>query len=187
MAHWGAPRRAFLALSASLAGAGLALAGCGWEPLYGDPQTGPAAAELRAIKVNPIPERIGQLLEIDLRNWLNPTGIPTPSRYVLNTTLQYSLSSLGIQSQGTATLGQIDVHSTSKLNDIRTGRELLQFSLHDQNSFELNPNQYSTVVGEQDAGLRTIAELRRQIVFHLAMFMEKRIAEGGAKTVERAP
>ena len=51
----------------------LVLCGCGWEPLYADLQTGPASEELRAIKVQPIPERIGQRLEIALRNSLNPT------------------------------------------------------------------------------------------------------------------
>src|SRR5262245_44768876 len=80
--------------------------GCGWEPLYGDLETEPASAELRAIKVDPISERIGQRLAIVLRNSLNPTGEPTTTRYQLTTTLTTYLSNLGIQSQGLATLGQ---------------------------------------------------------------------------------
>ena len=63
------------------------LCGCGWAPLYADTETGPASEELRAIKVDPIPERIGQRLEIALRNSLNPTGEPTPPRYRLGTSL----------------------------------------------------------------------------------------------------
>ena len=153
------------------------LAGCGWERLYADPQTGPASAELREIRVAPIPERIGQRLEIALRDALNPTSAPAPHRYTLSTALSYSLSSLGLQSQGTATLGQIDVHSTSNLRDDRTGQNLLTISLHEQNSFELNPNQYSTVVAEDAAGVRTVIELTREIMLRLNLFMQRRMAQ----------
>src|ERR1700757_2316196 len=106
-------RRAQAALLA--AGVPLMPLGCGWEPLYGDIQTGPASEELRAIKVDPIPERIGQQLEIALRNSLNPTGEPTTPRYRLSTALAAVLSNLGIQSQGLATLGQVDAIATYKL------------------------------------------------------------------------
>ena len=177
-------RRAFLALTLALA---LPLPGCGWEPLYADPQSGPASAELRAIKVAPISERIGQRLEMALRNSLNPTGEPSPYRYTLGTTLVYSLSNLGIQSQGTATLGQIDVHSSSTLIENSTGQHLLTISLHEQNSFELNPNQYSTVVGEDDARVRTVAELNAEIVRRLNLYFEQRVAQKTPKKAEGTP
>lgn len=176
--------RAGLALAAVLA---LPVSGCGWERLYADPQSSPAAAELRAIRVMPIIDRIGQRLEIALRDSLNPTGIPTHYRYTLTTTLVYSLSSLGIQSQGTATLGQIDVRTTSILGENSTGQNLLTISLHEQNSFELNPNQYSTVVAESDAGARSVAELNQEIVTRLDIFMQHRLAEQARKTAADLP
>ena len=74
------------------------LAGCGWVPLYADRAAGPADTELAAIKVAPIPERIGQSLALGLRQWLNPTGEPVPSRYLLRTLLQTSQLDLGISS-----------------------------------------------------------------------------------------
>jgi hypothetical protein len=174
-----AVRGAALAIATGFA---LALSGCGWQRLYADPQSGPASADLRAIKVMPIAERIGQRLEIALRNSLNPTGEPTPQRYALRTTLAYSLSNLGIQSQGTATLGRTDVYSTSYLVDIHTGQNLLAISVHEQNSFQLNPNQYSTVVGEDDAQRRTVAELNQEIVRRLSLFFDQRAAQQPAKT-----
>jgi hypothetical protein len=177
-------RWALLGLTAAIV---LLLSACGWERLYADSEAGPASADLRAIRVSPIPERIGQRLEMALRSSLNPTGEPTHYRYTLSTTLVYSLSNLGIQSQGTATLGQIDVHSTSNLTEDSTGQRLLGISLHEQNSFELNPNQYSTVVGETDAQLRTVAELNQEIVRRLNLFMEQRIAEKPPKKAEGLP
>ena len=157
------------------------LSGCGWAPLYAEIKTEAASEELRAIKVDPIPERIGQRLEIALRNSLNPTGEPTPTRYRLNTTLVIVLGNLGIQSQGLATLGQLDAYATYRLIDLQTGGILLTNTVHVANSFDLNPNQYSTIVGEDDAGVRTVAELDQEIVSRLTLFMQRRTAENSTK------
>lgn len=157
------------------------LSGCGWAPLYAQIETGPASEELSAIKVDPIPERIGQRLEIALRNSLNPTGEPTTPRYLLKTRLTVVLGNLGIQSQGLATLGQLDVFADYTLSDLQSGSQLLANGLHVANSFNLNPNQYSTIVGEDDAAVRSVAELDQEIMKRLTLFMQRRIAEKGTK------
>ena len=160
-----------------LAALALGLSGCGWEPLYSEAAGGPASEELRAIHVDPILERIGQRLQIALRNSLNPTGEPTPERYRLQTTLSTSLSNLGIELQGLGSLGKLDVYATYTLIDSKTHKTLLVNSVHVSNSFNLNPNQYSTVVGEDDTAVRSAAELNQEIVTRLALFMERRLAE----------
>jgi LPS-assembly lipoprotein len=155
----------------------LALSGCGWAPLYGEATSGPASEELRAIHVDPISERIGQRLAIALRNSLNPTGEPTPERYRLQTTLSTSLTNLGIQSEGLASLGKLDVYATYNLIDSKSRKTLLVNTVHVANTFNLNPNQYSTVAGEDDTAVRSAAELNQEIVTRLALFMERRLAE----------
>jgi LPS-assembly lipoprotein len=153
----------------------LTLSGCGWKPLYADPQSGPASAELRAIHVDPIPERIGQRLELALRNSLNPTAEPTKERYRLATSLRFSLSNLGLISTGTSTIGRVDLIATYRLFDLKSGSMLLNNTAHSQNTFILNPNQYSTVVGEYDAGARSVAELNDEIVTRLTLFLQGRV------------
>jgi len=71
-------RRVFLGWALALA---FAPGGCGWAPLYADLESGPADEDLRAIRVSPIPERIGQRLPLALRISLIPEGIPTPALY----------------------------------------------------------------------------------------------------------
>src|SRR5438067_13176429 len=112
-----AARRALLALAL---GALLALPGCGWEPLYADRETGPADLELRAIKVDPIAERIGQRLALALRESLNPDGAPVPQRYRLSILLTASRADLGIQQTGLRSPGQLDATASITLPDIRT-------------------------------------------------------------------
>lgn len=164
----------------ALASPGLA-GGCDWTPLYADRATTPADAELRAIKVDPIPERVGQRLDIALRDALNPSGIPTPQRYELKTTLAVARSDLGVQSQGLATRGQLDVIATYALTDILSKKPLLTNTVHANNSFDILANGYATVVTEDDAKTRAVAELTTEIVARLTMYMQRRAETASSK------
>jgi LPS-assembly lipoprotein len=150
------------------------LSGCGWTPLYADPESGPATAELRAIRVAPISERIGQKLELALRTWLNPGGEPTPQRFVLHTTLSVVRLDLGINTQGLGTRARLEVHAAYVLNDIKTGVPLLSGNLHVTQSFDIVANQYSNIVAEEDARDRAVKELLHELVTRLELFMQSR-------------
>src|SRR5260370_39357661 len=129
-------RRALLSLLLALGLSGLA--GCGgWVPLYADVEAGPADESLRAITVAPIPERIGKKLALALREALNPTGIPTPKRYVLRTTLQTVRSDLGLQSLGLGTRGKLDVTANYALVEVKPNSQLLSANSHVAESFDI--------------------------------------------------
>ncbi|MGE5269944.1 MAG: LPS assembly lipoprotein LptE, partial [Thiohalocapsa sp.] len=164
------------------------LAGCGWAPLYADPETGPGDADLRAIAVTPIPERIGQKLAWALRQSLNPTGIPTPTRYTLRTILRTVRSDLGVQSYGLGTRGKLDVYATYTLSDNKTNTAALTATSHVAESFDILANEYAAIVAENDAATRAVEELRRDMVSQLTIFMQRRAAlpaaaAGGPSTV----
>ncbi len=159
----------------------LSLAGCGWAPLYADPETGPADAELRAIHVAPIPERIGQKLAWALRESLNPTGESTPQRYLLRTTLATNRTDLGVQVQGFGTRGRLDATAVFVLSDSKTSAPLLTATSHDAESFDILANEYSNVIAEDDARTRAVEQLRRDIVAKLTVFLQRRAAVAKAK------
>ena len=172
------PRRLLLALALVQV---LALSGCGWTPLYADHESEPADAELRAIKVDPIPERIGQRLAWALRESFNPTGIATPQRYRLRTLLTTARADLGIQSTGLGSRGKFDATATFTLLDIKTGAALIAATSHVSESFDIVANEYASVVAEDDARTRSVEELRRDMVARLTLFLQRRVAETGAK------
>jgi LPS-assembly lipoprotein len=157
------------------------LAGCGWAPLYADIQTGPADEELRAIRVAPINERIGQRLTLALRESLNPTGEPTKQRYILRTTLQVARADLGIQTQGLGTRGRLDAYASFILSNSTGGAALFTGSSHVAESFDILANLYSDTVAEDDARTRAVEELRGDIVSRLTLFLQRRVAESAAK------
>jgi LPS-assembly lipoprotein len=157
------------------------LAGCGWEPLYANRESGPVDAELRAIRVLPIPERIGQNLALALRNSLNPGGEPTPQHYLLRTTLQVARTDLGIQTQGFGTLGRVDAFATFSLGDLRSGTQLFAGNSHTAESFTINSNEYSDVVAEDDARNRAVEQMRGDIVNQLTLGLQRRAQTAGKK------
>jgi LPS-assembly lipoprotein len=167
-------------VGASLALGLIGLGGCGWTPLYADPEAGPADAELRAIRVAPILERIGQKLGLALRDSLNPGGAATPQRYLLKTTLQIVRSDLGVQSLGIGTRSKLDVYANFALSDIRSNAVLLSATSHAADSFDIQASGYASVVAGEDAGTRAVEELRRDIVSQLTVFLLRRAAEGAA-------
>ncbi|HEV2187918.1 MAG TPA: LPS assembly lipoprotein LptE [Stellaceae bacterium] len=149
------------------------LAGCGgWEPLYANRDTGPADAALQAIKVAPIPERVGQNLEFGLRNSLNPNNVPGPQLYTLSVTVATSTQDLGIQSQGIGTRGEVQLIATYRLIENKTGKVLQTGTVHSNDSFDIQANGYSTVVAQNDAYTRCVEQTRREIVARLNLFLQ---------------
>jgi LPS-assembly lipoprotein len=167
-------RRLLLALPLGMV---VALSGCGWTPLYADRESGPADENLRAIKVDPIPERIGQKLAWALRESFNPTGVSTPQRYRLRTLLTTARADLGIQSTGLGSRGKFDATATFTLIDIKTGAALMATTSHVSESFDILANEYASVVAEDDARTRSVEELRRDMVTRLTLFLQRRVAD----------
>ena len=167
-------RRLLLALPLGMV---VALSGCGWTPLYADRESGPADEDLRAIKVDPIPERIGQKLAWALRESFNPTGGSTPQRYRLRTLLTTARADLGIQSTGLGSRGKFDATATFTLIDIKTGAALMATTSHVSESFDILANEYASVVAEDDARTRSVEELRRDMVTRLTLFLQRRVAD----------
>jgi LPS-assembly lipoprotein len=168
-----ATRRQILALGLGLPAV---LGGCGWEPLYADRDTEAESEALRQVRVEPIADRVGQRLELALRHSFNPTNEPAKQIYTLHVTLSTSAGSLGIQSQGLGTRGEVNVYASYRLSDLATNSQLQQFTFHTVDSFDIQANGYSTVVAQEDAFNRCVEEARREIVSRLTLFLQDRHA-----------
>lgn len=168
-------RRRFLALSAALPAL---VTGCGWEPLYANRDTAVGSADLRAIKVMPIPERIGQQLEFGLRRSFNPDNVSTKQTFALRVTLQISLQNLSIQSQGLGTRGEVQLSGTYQLVELATNKALQSGNVHAVDSFDIQANGYSTVVAQNDASTRVVEEVRREIVGQMTLYMQNKLLAG---------
>lgn len=152
------------------------LAGC-VEPLYGSRLGGgPVAEEMRAVKVEPIPDRIGHYLTNDLIFALNGTGsTPTP-KYRLVVTVRERLSTPIYNSvTGMAEAGDVNVDADYKLYRIAgdsqpvTSGTVSQFVIYDRSLQRL-----SNVRAARDAEQRNASTLADQIRIRIAVALGKR-------------
>src|SRR5579863_3894079 len=92
---------AFLLLAAPL------LAGCGFEPLYGEHTRRVMEADLAAVKIMPIREHIGQLLQWQLEKDFNPDGVDVRPAYALHVALAVKRDFLATEPNNVAPRGSV--------------------------------------------------------------------------------
>ncbi len=160
-------RRDFLLL-----GAGAGLAGCGFRPMYGESGpilSGPAAAELAAVRVARIPERNGQLLRRALEDRLpSPTG---QGRYDLRVGLNFGVELQGFRRDGTPSRVRYTANATWYLFTMATPP--VQVATGTERAFDaynIPENQFfASDLSRDTMERRLVDQLAEDIVTHLAV------------------
>lgn len=142
------------------------LAGCGFQPVYGNKSTS-GAATLAGVQVTSIEGRMGQQFRADLEDRLNPGGIlPAKPQYRLDVTLKTSLAGIGVARDGTISRYNVYLDSTYELYRSEDGQKITSGTLRHASSYNNLTNAYfSTYIAEEDAlkrGITELAELYRQ-------------------------
>lgn len=168
-------RRSLLVLAA------LSLASCGFRPLYapGGPHDWDPA--LAAISVAPIRDRPGQILELALRENLNPAGLSVPTRWRLLTELHVSRADLGIQRNATATSSEITVSASYSLVDAKSGRTVYANSSRAISDFNQITDAYATQVAADDARDRALQEVAQDMSVRMAVFVSQQRIKPAAR------
>lgn len=164
-------------------GAGLALAGCGFKPLYNQPaapgedNTYNVQRDLATINILPIEDRIGQRLHNHLLTLFNPDGRPAHPVYNLHVSLVEAVQELGVQKSSFATRANLRIKANYSLSlvsgtkpgnpdDLPTGT-VLAISSYDISSYE-----FTTQTARRDARKRAVRdianELRTRLAIHFA-------------------
>ena len=151
----------------------LPLAACGFHPLYAESRRVADEPALAAIKVMPIADRIGQQLELSLREQLNPRGLSLEPRYQLGVTLAVSRVDLGIQRDATATRGQVNVTATIVLADAKTAKVLYRAAAHSLSTFNVVNDAFAAQVAQDDSDSRTVRDLADEIRTRVAIFLQQ--------------
>lgn len=172
---WWSRRRLLGVAVASVAPVALALGGCGFRPLYGNRGSAPGAVELAAVAVDPIGDRLGQILRNDLVERLSPLGEPVYPRYRLRARLRQSRSSLAIQSDSSITRFNLRISVNFLLIDIASGETVFQSEARAIGSFDAVQSDFATLTAEQDAARRTVREAAEDVRAQLAAFFARRL------------
>jgi LPS-assembly lipoprotein len=164
-----------------LAGLGaVALGGCGFQPLYGERSALNAPAgqkpnvlvrdELAAVWIEPIPERMGQMLRNELIDKFNGTNEPAQPRYRLAISLRELKYPVLERRDVLETATNLVLLTTYRLKapngaDITTNvsRVVVRFNQLDQ--------PYATITAEEYARERAVREAAEDIRLRIALFL----------------
>lgn len=166
------------ALSFAAAGA-VAVAGCGFHPLYAERSALGYDPTLAAIVVQPVPDRAGQILVQSVRQELNPRGVRLKPRYVLNIGMSMVRSDLGISRNNTSTRGELIMNASLTLSDANTHATVYRTGLRSITSFNEPNDAYAATVAEDHARDLAAVSLGREIAERVTLYLHSQQAQAG--------
>jgi LPS-assembly lipoprotein len=157
---------------AALLAAGLLLAGCGLQPLYGGGSAGPVAQALSSVTVAPIEGRAGWLVRTALEDRLGaaPAGTAT---YRLEVLLDDEIAGFGIRRDDAVTRERRTLRARYRLVDAAKGTVLLDATAGSDAGIDVVGSEYATVAAEQTALERLSKEVADQIVTRVALYARR--------------
>ncbi len=153
--------------------AALALAGCGFQPLYGGTTAGGAKLSevMATVDITPIPGRVGQKLRNELIFANTGGGYAAPPRYRLNIVIRESVTDELVQITGDATSQVYQIEATFKLVDPSTRVVLFQGKAISRAAYNRFQEIFANVRARYDAENRAARTVAESIKTQLAAFL----------------
>ena len=160
--------------------AGLCLASCGFEPLYG-PHSSIGAPEvenhLAQISIAQLPERTGQILRNHLLDKLNPSGEPAHPEAFLSIDLTLEKQATSLRKDGTIQRFNMIATATITLRDQDNKKILYNDIVRRTASYSIGDATaefgYASTISESDAKKRTLLLVAEDLHLMLATYYKK--------------
>jgi len=157
----------------------LVVAGCGFRPLYGE-RADSVRDRLAAIAINQIrdrvahEDRIGYEVYNQLRDNLNPRGVPATPLYSLAVQLTIDITPLIIERDTQIRRFDLNVRARYSLLDIATGGQMHSGVYRATASYNvLESAVFATRIAEEDAARKAAREVSRGITTALALYFDR--------------
>lgn len=165
----------------------LTIAGCGFEPLYVERKSDEKwyykgefdtsiSDEIAQIKIEPIADRLGQLIRNDLLDNLTPKGIPSKPKYRLEVfNIKKSVTEQAMRDDITATREKVRYTVQYRLFNANDNKEVVSGNSIAYLGYDIMANPYSTTYAqkkiEKDAAkiLANDISLRMGAYFHSSL------------------
>ena len=152
----------------------LALAGCGFQPLYGERPTGPAEENLARISVGVIADRTGQILRNELGTRLDPNNLGLDPLYSLRVSLTESTSNIALRRDTSATRANLTLTASYSLVQNGAKEALYSGAVRSVNSYDIlsTENEFGTLTSREEARRRAARDIADQIALRLALALD---------------
>jgi LPS-assembly lipoprotein len=148
----------------------LALAACGFHPLYG--RGGASPAIMASIYVDPIPDRTGYELRNSLMD-LFDSGGGGSKQYRLKVRLSDQRKGIALQNDATITRYNYLLDADYELFD-STGKVVTSGHQSTLTAYNVVSSPYATLSAQQDAQKRAAQDLAQRIQLDLGVFFARR-------------
>jgi LPS-assembly lipoprotein len=152
----------------------LMLAGCGYQPLYGDRANAVTSEDLALIYIAPISDRSGQQLRNFLLEELNFSG--QPSRPIYTLAIGLSVVSTGVSLSRDTTTSRTSITTTAKysLSETASGKLLFSSTSRGTDAYDVLVSDYGTLVSQDDAVKRALREVSSDMRTQIAVYFRGR-------------
>jgi LPS-assembly lipoprotein len=153
----------------SIGATALLLSSCGFQPLMGKQEMGPAASRLAQIRVNSIEDRSGQILRNHLVDALSPRGNPVAPIYTLDIKLTEPRQEIAIRRDESASRVSYTANAGFILRDLQ-GKALFSGGSSSSSTYEATTSEFASIAGQQSARDRAMQEISADIRQQLAAY-----------------
>jgi len=149
----------------------LTVAGCGFQPLYGEHGTTNTAvtADLAAIRIEAIPDRIGQKMYNMLYERLTPEGKADTPKYSLRVHIRETVEELLYERDETATRANVILRADYELRRIEDDELIAKGTSRSTSGYDILSSQYATLVSKDDARTRSARAISDDIRTRMAV------------------
>lgn len=154
------------------------LGGCGFQPLYAKSTEAEYDPVLASIKIERIPDALGQHLQRDLARRLNPHDEQVEQRYVLHVALGVTRHDLGITRSATAARSEVRVTAAYYITTMHSDERLYSNSSSSSGLFNILDDGYATQVAFDNATMHAIDDVSRDMEDRLVFFARRQREHG---------
>ncbi len=150
------------------------LAGCGFQPLYGQ-QTRNADVQnkLAATYIMPIEGRTGQIIRNELLDRLNPKGVPARASYRLKVDIKESAKSLAIDPDNSTNRNNLTLKAEYRFLSADGKREIFKGATQSISSYNIVTSDFANLSAQKNARKRSALVLAEKIHRQLSVFLSR--------------
>ncbi len=152
------------------------LSACGFEPLYAEHARTTLEPRLAAIKILPIKEHTGQLLEWSLSEAFNPDHIAVEPRYALHVTVTMRQTNLATQINAVSTRGSIAAAADCILTTLDNKTVLYRGRIQSVEDYNIVQDAYASEIAKNGAEKRVVDDIGEEIATRVTLFLRDRAA-----------
>jgi len=147
-------------------------AACGFQPLYGTKATRDrAVADLSSVAIEPIPDRVGQLVRNNLIDRMHTRGGDRYPKYRLRVTLSTASEGLAVRSDDVVTRRNLTMTADYKILSADAKSLLFEGRTFAVAAYNIGDSEYANLAAQQDAYARTAREVSEEIKNQVVYFV----------------